>query len=274
MNRPSWAPAAVDISRPSAARVYDYYLGGTHNFEVDRRMADQAITMWPELPMMMQANRAFLGRAVHYLGSQGVTQFVDIGSGIPTAGNVHELVHRDNPDGKVVYVDNDPVAVAHSRAILSGTAGAIVVEADLRDGPTLFANPKVRALIDFGQPVALLLVALLHFVGDDHDPYGAVRRILDLLAPGSYLVVSHASSDGQEELASEHQELYRRTPTPMTMRTGEQIAGFFDGLDMVPPGLVPISLWHPDDGDAVADGPAIGQTGRRMVGYAGVGRTR
>src|SRR4051794_19102123 len=148
MSRPSWAPPGIDLTRPSAARVYDYYLGGSHNFSVDRRMAQEAIQMWPELPSIMQANRAFLRRAVSYVASLGVDQFIDIGSGIPTVGNVHEVVHHVNADARVIYVDNDPVAVAHSRAILADTRGAMVVEADLRDAPGLFDAPALQETID------------------------------------------------------------------------------------------------------------------------------
>src|SRR3954453_6198568 len=141
MSRPSWVPPGIDLTRPSAARVYDYYLGGSHNFSVDRRMAEEAIRMWPELPSMMQANRAFLRRAVSYVGSQAVDQFVDIGSGIPTVGNVHEAVQPGNPRAAVAYVANDPVAVAHSRALLADTPVTAVLEADLRDAPSVFESP-------------------------------------------------------------------------------------------------------------------------------------
>jgi len=264
MSRPSWAPPGIDLTRPSAARVYDYYLGGSHNFSVDRRMAEEAIKMWPELPSMMQANRAFLRRAVGYVANQGVDQFVDIGSGIPTAGNVHEAVQPVSANARVVYVDNDPVAVAHSRAILADTPLTAVVEADLRDAPSLFDSPALRGLVDLERPVALLLVAVLHFVAEADDPYAAVHRCLDKLSPGSYLVLSHASADGQPVLAGSHQKLYERTPTPMTMRTEAQIAGFFAGLEMVEPGLVPIPRWRPENDDDAET--------QRMVGYAGVGR--
>ncbi len=264
MSRPSWAPTGIDLSRPSAARVYDYYLGGSHNFEVDRRMAEEAISLWPQLPLLMQANRDFMRRAVRFLADQGVEQFVDIGSGIPTAGNVHEVAHRQDPRARVVYADNDPVAVAHSRAILADVDHAIVVHADLRRPEEVFGVPAVRELIDLTRPVALLLVAVLHFIPDADDPHAAVRRLGDLLPPGSYLVISHASPDRQPELATTHQELYRRTPTPMTMRTGEQIAGFFSGFELVPPGLVSLPLWRPED-DTMSSEAA------RMAGFAGVG---
>lgn len=273
MTRPDWAPTSIDLTRPSAARVYDYYLGGSHNFAVDREMADEAIRLWPELPLIMQANRSFLRRAVQYVAAQGISQFIDIGSGIPTAGNVHEVAQRENPDARVVYVDNDPVAVTHSRAILAHTDGAVVVQADLRSPEEIFDSPEVQALLDFGKPLALLLVAVLHFVPDQDDPYAIVARLRDRLPAGSYLVLSHASSDGQSELAASHQQLYQRTPTPMSMRTGEQIERFFDGLRLVPPGLVPIPQWRPEDEPVTPPDAPDPRVGARMVGYAGVGTT-
>jgi hypothetical protein len=280
MNRPPWAPTSIDLTRPSAARVYDYYLGGSHNFAVDRAMADEAMRLWPELPQIMQANRSFLRRAVRYLTSQGITQFIDIGSGIPTAGNVHEIAQRENPDARVVYVDNDPVAVTHSRAILADTAGAVVVQGDLRFPEQIFDDDALQGLIEFTRPVALLLVAVLHFVPDEDDPYALVARLCAHLPQGSYLAISHASSDGQPELAASHQQLYQRTPTPMTMRTGEEIERFFSGMRLVSPGLVPIPRWRPDEEQVptpTAVPPAPDQpddgTGARMVGYAGVGAT-
>ena len=266
MHRPSWVPAEVDLSRPSAARVYDYYLGGSHNLEVDRRMAREAISLWPDLPTIMQANRAFLRRSVRYLAERGVTQFLDIGSGIPTVGNVHEAAQQARPGARVVYVDHDPVAVAHSRAILADDEWTAVIHADVREPETILEDPTVRTTLDLSQPVAVLMVAVLHFVSDEDDPFGAVARTRDRLAPGSHLVLSHASDEGRPDAAASHRELYSRTPTPMTMRSREQIAGFFDGFDLVDPGLVWLPLWRPDDPDAAAQNP------ERTTGFAGVGR--
>jgi SAM-dependent methyltransferase len=268
VSRPSWAPADVDLDRPSAARVYDYYLGGFHNFAVDRAMAQEAIRMWPELPQIMQANRAFLRRAVRFAVRQGITQFLDIGSGIPTVGNSHEIAQQLDPQARVVYVDVDPVAVAHSRAILGGETGTIVVQADMRDPQRILDDPAVRDTIDFDRPVAVLLVAVLHFVPDEDDPQALVGRLRDVLAPGSLLVVSHASQEGLPDLADSHQRLYARTPTPMTMRSHAQIAEFFAGFDVVEPGIVPMQAWRPDpDNPAPAPSP-------RMAGFAGVGMKR
>ncbi len=268
MHRPSWVPAEVDLSRPSAARVYDFYLGGSHNLEVDRRMAREAISLWPDLPEIMQANRAFLRRAVSFLAGQGITQFLDIGSGIPTVGNVHQAAQQADPRARVAYVDSDPVAVAHSRAILAGDAHTAVVHGDLREPEILLEDPTIQATLDLDQPIAVLMVAVLHFVSEEDDPFGAVARIRDRLAAGSYLVVSHASAEGRPEAAASHRELYSRTPTPMTMRRRDAIARFFDGFDLVDPGLVWLPLWRPDDPSAAAERP------ERTTGFAGVGRLR
>jgi hypothetical protein len=257
MHRPSWVPAEVDLSRPSAARVYDYYLGGSHNLEVDRRMAREAISLWPDLPAIMQSNRAFLRRSVRYLAGQGITQFLDIGSGIPTVGNVHEAAQQADPRARVVYVDVDPVAVAHSSAILAGDERTAVVHADLREPETFLEDPTVRAMLDLDQPIAVLMVAVLHFVGDKDDPFGAVARVRDRLAPGSHLAA-----------AASHRKLYSRTPTPMTMRSRDEIAQFFDGFDLVDPGLVWLPLWRPDNPGAAVERP------ERTTGFAGVGRRR
>jgi SAM-dependent methyltransferase len=268
MERPSWAPAEVDLTRPSAARVYDFYLGGSHNLEVDRRMAREAIELWPDLPAIMQSNRAFMRRAVRYVAEQGITQFLDIGSGIPTVGNVHEAAQQADPRARVVYVDNDPVAVAHSRAILGGDERTAVIQADLRQPEALFEHPSLTATLDLDQPLAVLMVAVLHFVPDEDDPNGAVEKIRTRLAGGSYLVLSHASAEGRPEKAGSHRQLYRRTATPMTMRSRTELENFFDGFELVEPGLVWLPLWRPDDPAAAEQQP------ERTTGYAGVGRKR
>jgi hypothetical protein len=205
---------------------------------------------------------------VRYLGEQGITQFLDIGSGIPTVGNVHEVAQRHDPEARVVYVDRDPVAVAHSRAILAGNEKAVVVQGDLREPDAIFDSPAVRAAIDLDKPVAVLMVAVLHFVPDDDDPQDAVTRIGARLAPGSFMAISHASAEGRPEMADAHQQLYSRTPTPMTMRSRAEITQFFDGFELVEPGLVWLPLWHPDTADAADQQP------ERTTGFAGVGRKR
>jgi hypothetical protein len=266
MERPEWAPVGIDLDRPSVARVYDFYLGGFHNFAADREMGRQAVQMWPDLPEIMQANRGFLRRSVEYLAGAGVRKFLDLGSGIPTVGNVHEVAQRVAPDARVVYVDNDPVAVEHSRAILTGDDRTAVVQADLRDPDSVLADPVVRDLLDSDGPTAVLMVAVLHFIPDDVDPVGLVARFRDAVPPGSYLALSHATAGERADRAAEHRSLYQRTATPMTMRNREQVQRFFDGYELVEPGLVYLSQWRPDPGTSGVDRP------ERMTGLVGVGR--
>lgn len=266
MQRPPWAPQGIDLDRPSAARMYDYYLGGSHNFAIDRQAAAQAVAMWPDLPIIMQANRAFLRRAVRYLVSQGITQFLDIGSGIPTVGNVHEVAQQAHAASRVVYVDIDPVAVAHSRAILADNPHAAVVQGDARDLDHLLAQAEVRDLLDFTKPIAVLLVAVLHFIPDTDAAHRLVHRLRDMLVSGSYIAISHASHEGRPTESASHAQLYARTPTPMAMRSRVEIERFFDGLALVAPGVVYLPLWQPESPDDVDEHP------ERFTGFAGVGR--
>jgi hypothetical protein len=267
MERPEWAPETIDMERPSAARIYDYWLGGSHNFAVDREMARQVTSMIPETPLIMQGNRAFLHRAVRYLVDAGVRQFLDIGSGIPTLGNVHEVVHRMAPDSQVVYIDVDPVAVAHSRHILGTNPRVVVIQEDLRRPEAILGHPDVRRMLDFDQPVALLLLAVLHFVLDADHPYEVVSRLCDPLAPGSFLAISHGTAEGLPPEASRRWvELFQRTPTPGQPRSRAEIEPFFAGLSMVEPGLVWASQWRPEHPDEVDDHP------ERAATYVGVGR--
>jgi hypothetical protein len=261
-----WASGDLDAERPSAARVYDFYLGGSHNFQADREMARRAIEMWPELPQIMQANRAFLRRAVTFLLDRGIRQFLDIGSGIPTVGNVHEVAQAAAPEARVVYVDIDPVAVTHSRAILSGNDRTEVVQADLRDVDAVLGDPRTTRLLDLSEPVGVLMVALLHFVPREANPEAIVQRYRDRMAPGSHLVVSHATHEGQPEQAGPHTALYRRTGTPMTMRSRTEIAALFAGFELVEPGVVFLPQWRPDPGTDPDDRP------ERFTGFAAVGR--
>ncbi|MGQ0719809.1 MAG: SAM-dependent methyltransferase, partial [Pseudonocardiales bacterium] len=225
-----------------------------------------AIELWPELPLIMQANRAFLRRSVRYLVRQGITQFLDIGSGIPTEGNVHEVAQVASPGARVVYVDIDPVAVAHSRAILEGNPCADVVQADLRDAAAIFDDPRTKRLIDPAQPLGVLMVAILHFVPNAADPAGIIAQYRKMMAPGSCLAISHASHEGRPDQAGSHTDLYQRTPTPMTMRSRLEIEGLLDGFDVVAPGVVFLPLWRPDSPADVDDHP------ERFTGYAVVGR--
>ncbi len=274
MERPAWAPQGIDISVPSVSRIYDYYLGGSHNFEVDRQAARRAMEFMPGLPKIMQANRAFMRRAVRYAVAEGVTQFLDIGSGIPTFGNVHEIAQAASPEARVVYVDHDPVAVAHSQAVLAGTERTGVVAADLRKPQDILAAPEVAQGLDLSRPVALMLVAVLHFLEDSDDPYAAVAQLRDALAPGSLLILTHASYAGiplSEEVASGTVGVYREIRNPLVMRDAEQIRRFFDGFGLIEPGLVSMPDWRPDTTGGPEGGTAD-EDPYAFSGFAGVGR--
>ncbi|MFK0115656.1 SAM-dependent methyltransferase [Streptomyces sp. NPDC090994] len=269
MERPAWAPRSIDITVPSVSRIYDFYLGGSHNFEVDREAARRAMEFMPGLPKAMQANRAFMRRAVRFAAGEGITQFLDIGSGIPTFGTVHEVARRACPGARVVYVDHDPVAVAHSQAVLAGDEDADIVAADLLKPGEILASEQVERLIDLNRPVALLLVAILHFVADEDDPYAAVAELSSALAPGSMLVLTHAAYEGiplPPERAEGAVDVYKDIRNPLIMRTREEIARFFEGYDMVEPGLVPMARWRPEGAPEDEDPYAFS-------GFAGVGRT-
>jgi hypothetical protein len=255
----------------TAARIYDYMLGGTHNFPADREVAQTVIASFPNGPAGIRANRAFLRRAVRYLAESGVRQFLDIGSGIPTVGNVHEIAQSVIPDARVVYVDIDPVAVAESLDILDNNAYATAVMANLLEPEGIVEHPRVREMLDFDQPVALLLIALLHFVADDADAFSSVERLRSALPKGSYLLLSHVTSEGQdfsEQDVRSVEEAYRRRATATgKMRSQAEIARFFDGLEMVEPGLVWVPEWRPDPDEPFELGDP-----RLSMGLGGIGR--
>jgi SAM-dependent methyltransferase len=244
---PDWVPEGIDVTVPNAARMYDYALGGYHNFAVDREFVERAEQAIPGASLTAHANRAFLGRVVRWLVDAGITQFLDIGSGIPTLGNVHEIAERAAPEARVMYVDIDPVAVAHSRAILAGHPRVGVLEADLRRPADIVNHPDVTELLDFSEPVAVMLLAVLHFVPDTDDPLAIIAQLRDAVVRGSYIALSHGTPipDLEGELNTIRQ-LYRRTPTPLHLRTKEQIAELLTHLDLVEPGIVPITDWCPD----------------------------
>ncbi|MFF5228985.1 SAM-dependent methyltransferase [Dactylosporangium sp. NPDC000521] len=260
-------PDGVDITTPNAARVYDYALGGFHNFEVDRRFAEDAERAWPGVTQLAHDNRAFLGRAVRWLAGTGIRQFLDLGSGIPTLGNVHEVAQHADRDARVVYVDIDPVAVAHGRRILAGNRYATAVQGDLRRPQDILAHPEVAELIDFSEPVGLLMVAVLHFIADSDDPAGILRQFADATVTGSCVVLSHAvpavDAAGQENV----RRLYQSTPTSLHVRTPAQVMELFAGWQALDPGLVPISDWHPDpeDADDPAQRSAVGGVARKVT---------
>jgi hypothetical protein len=239
-------PPGVDTRRANIARVYDYWLGGDHNFQADQDLGRQIAAVEPTARALASANRAFLGRAVRFLAGAGLRQFLDIGSGIPTQGNVHEVAQAADPAARVVYADIDPVVIAHSEAILAHNATAAVTSGDLRDPAAILADPVVGRLLDFSQPVAVLLVAVLHFLADEDDPWRIVATLRDRLAPGSYLVVCHSVADDRAELARKIEKVYNRSVAGSWLfRSSAEIARFFDGFELVEPGLVPADQWRP-----------------------------
>jgi hypothetical protein len=247
-------PPNIDTEVYSVARLYDFLLGGRHNFAADRALGRQLLAAEPNGRLILLENRAFLARTVKYLLDQGVRQFLDLGSGIPTQGYVHEIAHLTHPGVGIVYIDNDPPAVSHSNYILRENADAGAVLADLCEPERVLGDPTVKGLIDFDQPVALLALAVLHFVPDEGDPCGIVARYRDHLAPGSFFVMTHATSDGiTQETVANVQEIYQSNMTTATARTKDEIAGMFSGFDLVDPGIVLIPYWRPEPGEMPED---------------------
>ena len=255
----------------TAARIYDYHLGGTHNFPADRAAAQAVTDRFPLTPAIARTGRAFLRRSVKYLADNGVRQFLDIGSGIPTVGNVHEIAQRVAPQSRVVYVDIDPVAVSESLEILEGNPDATAMRADVRSPRAILDHPQVRRLLDFDAPVAVLLCAVLHFVPEDDEAQETVRELMAAVPSGSYLVISHAGTDdpATDDGVEVIQDVYKRqTATPFAMRTRSAVTGFFDGLELVEPGVVWSPQWRPepDDPTEFVDSPQL------AVGLCGVAR--
>jgi hypothetical protein len=245
----------IDTSRPHPARMYDYFLGGKDNYEVDRAAAARVIEAAPEVRVSVRANRAFMRRAVRFLADNGVRQIIDIGTGLPTSPNVHEVAQSADPGVRVAYVDNDPIVRAHAGALLTGVGNTRIVLGDLRDPQAILQHPGIRELIDFDQPVGLLLVAILHFVTDEEGPGKIVATLRDALPAGSYLVLSHATDlrGDRTEAAS----VYQRATATMNLRTHAEITRLFDGFDIVEPGLVQVPFWRPD-GPLPEDADTIG----------------
>jgi hypothetical protein len=266
--QPDWVPPGVDTGKANIARVYDYWLGGSHNFRADQDAARAMIAIEPNTRAIMRANRAFLGRAVRYLAAEaGIGQFLDIGSGIPTEQNVHEVAQGVVPGTHVVYVDNDKVAVAHSKLLLEGNPDATVIQGDLREPASILADPATGKLIDFSQPVAVLLAAVLHFIPDSGQPARIIATLREAMAPGSYLAISHACADTDPDFASTGESAYgSRVAGQLCMRTTAEITGLFQGFTLVDPGVVWLPLWRPEPGEAVPEDP------HRYWFQAGVGR--
>lgn len=266
MERPSWALEDIDLDRPSSARVYDYFLGGAHNFAVDRQLAEAIASMTPNVGDTMRANRSFLRRMVRFAVADGITQFLDLGSGIPTVGNVHEVAQQADPSSRIVYVDIDPIAVSHSRAILDDDPRTIAIHADIRDIDRILADPEIRRLLDFDRPVAVLLLGALHFVPDSDDPAGIVARLRDAISPGSLVSLVNVTFEDQPSEVIEAQKLSGRTGTPIHLRSRAALLAQFAGLSLVDPGLVHIPLWCPDSPLDVDEHP------ERFGALAGVAR--
>jgi len=255
-----------DIARPSPARIYDYFLGGKDHFAVDRQAAERVIAAMGEAAGRAGAweNRRFLQRAVRLLVEAGIDQFIDLGTGLPTQGNVHEIAQEVNPDARVVYVDNDPIVLAHGRALLARNQSTTVITADIRDPDSILGHPRLNALIDFSRPVAVMLVAVLHFIRDADDPAGIVKRFRDVMAPGSYLTLTHASTDGLPlEDLTQIVKVYDKATSPAVFRSREQIKSLFDGTQLIEPGLVHPWQWQPQYGPV---------SPRTSMLYGGVGR--
>ncbi len=267
MSNAKWVSEDAQLDKPSPARMYDYLLGGYHNFAIDRGAAEQLIAINPDAPLVMQSYRAFLRRVVKFLVEQGIDQFLDIGSVTPTAGSTHEVVQKLNPAARVAYADIDPDTVRHSEAILRDNPNAVAIQADVRQPELLLSDPKVTDLLDLSKPTAVL-IALLHYITDDERAYRLVRVLRDGLSPGSYMAISHGShEDAPPAVTARLEALYAKATTPVKLRSRAEIAAFFDGLELIEPGLVYVPLWRPEGPDDIfLDEPA------KSASFAGVGR--
>ena len=254
----------IDTTVAHPARVYDYWLGGKDNFAVDRAAAEEVLRARPAIRLNVRSNRAFLARAVRYLASEaGIDQFLDIGTGIPSANNTHEVAQSLIPDARVVYVDNDPIVLAHARALLTSTSGPTAyIDADLRDTATVLA--EAARTLDFERPVAIMLIAVLHLIPDEDDPWHIVAELMRAVPSGSYTVISHPASDVEADSASAAARAYNeRVAAPMLRRSRDEVRRFFDGLDILEPGVVQHHLWRPAHGDPVAPSSGYGAVGRK-----------
>ncbi|MGI8333052.1 SAM-dependent methyltransferase [Actinomadura scrupuli] len=248
------ASLGFDPTRPNGARVYDYFLGGKDNFAADREAAEQVRRLLPEMPMVARENRRFLGRVTRFLVDAGIRQFIDIGTGLPTQGHVHEILQSLAPDARVVYVDHDPVVIVHAQAMLEGNGRTAVVPADLRSPDDILAAPQLRRLIDLEQPVGIMLLAVLPFVPDDDEVRHTITQLHKAVAPGSYVAISHTLPHARREVREELAAAYR---VPLMgvpeQRTASQITALLDDWDIVEPGVVRLPAWRPELGGIVQD---------------------
>jgi len=245
-------PAEVDTSKPHSARIYDYYLGGKDNFAADRKTAIKAMEAWPPIRTGARENRAFLGRVVRYLAEEaGITQFLDLGSGLPGVGNVHEIAQDVNPAARVVYVDNDPIVLAHGRALLNSSpeGSAVYIDADIREPEKILEHPVTREMLDFTKPVALIFIGILHFFMADDEVRRIVGTLTDAMPSGSYVAAGHVTSEFSRAATTEAGKAYTRGGVGIIGRDADVFADLvFKGLTLVPPGVVVVSEWHPDPG--------------------------
>lgn len=263
-------PPGVNPAVPSSARVYDYLLGGKDNLAVDRAVADMLLAVAPDTRLVARANRVFLVRAVRHLAEQGVRQFLDLGTGIPTSPSVHEVAREVNPACRVVYVDYDPVVRLHAEVMLAAAPGVASIQGDLRQPEAVLSDPHVTGLIDFEQPLAVIMLGTLHFVMDTEDPYGIVAAYRKWMAPGSHLILSHTMAESSPAAIAQLTKATAGTPAQATFRTHQQVLRFFDGFELIGPGLVPVYEWRADDAgeDSIPllDGPPA------LLVEGGVGR--
>ncbi|EFC79670.1 protein of unknown function DUF574 [Parafrankia sp. EUN1f] len=242
---------------PHVARIYDYYLGGKDNFPADRQAAEKTLEVFPDAPTAARQNRAFVHRATRYLVAEaGIRQFLDVGTGIPTRPNLHEIAQGIAPESRVVYADNDPIVLAHARALLTSTpeGKTAYLDADLREPEKILASVEIAETLDLDQPIALSLIAILHFIPDSDDPYGIIRRYVSVLPSGSYLALTHGTADFTVEVSAA-QEVYRSRGISGTARSRQEVEQFFDGLEIVTPGVAVVHRWRPDApfGDSLND---------------------
>jgi hypothetical protein len=260
-----FGPARIDTSKPHHARVYDYILGGKDNFAADREAAEQVLAVAPDSRLLVRAQRAFLVRVVRFIAESGIRQFIDLGTGIPTSPNVHEVARKVDPAAPVVYVDFDPMVVAHAQARLATQDGVIAIQRDIREPEVVLADPELQALIDFDQPVAVLFLAILHDITDEQDPGGIVARVRERMVPGSYIAIEQFASDSDPEARASLEEVYSETPWPITFRSRDHIARFFDGFELLPPGVVDVEQWRPEREPTPPTAlKVVGGVGRKM----------
>lgn len=258
MTQHNWVPPALDTSVPSGARAYDYLLGGAHNFPADREMAIKVEHAVPGSRHLARINRAFLARAVRFMIGQGVRQLLDIGSGIPTVGNVHEIAQREAPECRVVYVDKDPIAFQHSELLLTGNEQAAAVHADIRNPAAILEDDTTRRLLDFDEPIGLLLLLVLHWIPDEDDPEALMTRYRDALAPGSFLAISHMTDELQQKKANTLAGTVNRSRgDQLSPRSRKEIAAFFGDFEQVAPGVVPAGVWRPDGVGDITEDPDL-----------------